>query len=145
MGWVCSPAFGCRAALPQAWTEFLLHIPAVPGISKAGATHPSSSPLFSRISKRRRGVSSCQAPQLQGSSQAIPIPTQMHQSSFSCSLHQGRALLRHPRTKLSPSHAMPAPTPAFILLIQIHQKLHTCRELHYAGDGTAAAPALHGE
>lgn len=45
---------------------FCSNIFAALSVSKAGAVHPSICPLFSRLSKRRRGVSFCQVLQLPG-------------------------------------------------------------------------------
>lgn len=86
----------------------------------------------------------------QGCSQAVTIKSKGSQSSCSSSLTTAKLCAcsdtpGQSSAQLSPSHSLAAPTPAFILLMQIYETLHICRELHYAGDVITAVPALHEE
>lgn len=151
MGWVCAAAFGCGAALPQAWTDFLLphHSSSkhIKGWCYLSFLLPS---VLKNIKEKERCVLlSCPAaasdvPKLS------PSKSKGSQSRCSSSLTTAKlcACLDTPgrsSARLSPSHSLAAPTPAFILLMQIYEKLHICRELHYAGDVITAVPALHEE
>lgn len=90
---------------------FCSHISAAPEILKAAATYPSSCPLFSRISNRRRGVSFCQALQLPG---MLPrchhlIQRQPEQLLLQPGQGQALSLLTHPSTKLCTAQPQPFP------------------------------------
>lgn len=92
-------------------------------------------------------VKSCSC---QGCSQAITIRIQRQPEQLLLQPDQSQALclLRHPRMKLCTAQPQPFPASPYsclILLVQIHEKLHMCRELHYAGDVNTAVPALHEE
>lgn len=111
VGWLFTATFGCRAVLPQTWEIFCSHISAAPEILKAAATYPSSCPLFSRISNRRRGVSFCQALQLPGMLPRCHHLIQRQPEQLLRQPGQGQALslLTHPSTKLCTAQPQPFP------------------------------------
>lgn len=154
----CSPCSGCvllpldtGLPLPEPGQSFCFHISAASGISKADA-HLSFH--LSSVLKNIREKERCVLLSSPAAARGAPKPSSSKPkgSQSSCSSILTRAKLcacsdtpGQSSAQLSPSHSLPAPTAAFILLMQIHEKLHKCRELHYAGDVTAAAPALHEE
>lgn len=109
-------------------------------ISKVGAIYPSICPVFSRISKGRRGGMhpSVDSYSCQGCLQALaiwicPQPAQLLLQPCS----QGSA--PHSSAQAIPCH----PPPASFLLMQIYEKLSVRREAHYAGNATTCVPKRH--
>lgn len=139
----------CQVEMRGCPSPKLAQLLAALSLSKPGATYPSACPLFSRISKRRRGVSFCRLLQLPGlltsprhlnpnaaSAAAPPAPTR---AKFL--VRSAQQLPELSAAQLSPSHSLPSLLP----LLLSYKKLSIGRAALHARNVTRPGPELHEE